>query len=335
MAFDPEMSQSAAIIVALGAAFLWGVWPVILKYVGHTPVEYFYMIIYSSSVIFIWVAGFALNGGMLLGNIREVSSIAPTKVVAAFLTGLVYVFASMLSMTVMQSIGLALAQPITSSINVLFGTGISFFLGGVPEGMTIWRILIACAFLVAAVFLTSLAGRARLDARLSADQSHDTGMGEITGRILGMTALGALGGVFYSTGVAFSLKSTTQPVGLAVMPFLCLLISGAWIGAMLICSYLMTKKRAWSMVKLVKPRLYGMITLASVVHYSGNIMHAYATRALSAVVSWPLGITSSLWTQIWGLVYGEFKNAPAKAYRLLVAGVACYLLGSAVISQIL
>jgi hypothetical protein len=150
-----------------------------------------------------------------------------------------------------------------------------------------------------------------------------------------MTVLGALGGVFYSTGVAFSLKSSTQPVGLAVMPFLCLLISGAWIGAMAICGTLMTKKKAWPMIKVVKPRLYGLITLASVVHYSGNILHAYATRALSAVVSWPLGITSSLWTQMWGLAYGEFKNAPRKAYRLLVAGVICYLLGSAVIAHII
>ena len=335
MAFDPEMSQTAAIIVALGAAFLWGIWPIILKYVGHTPVEYFYIIIYSSSVIFIWVAGFALDGGALLGNMREVAALTPIKVIAAFGTGLFYVSASMLSMTVMQSIGLALAQPITSSINVLFGTVISFLLGGVPEGMTIWRILTACAFLVAAVFLTSLAGRARRETRLTSADDQGAGLGEITGRILGMTVLGALGGVFYSTGVAFSLKSTTQPIGLGVMPFLCLLISGAWIGAMLICSYLMTKKKAWSMVKVVKPSLYGMITLASVVHYSGNILHAYATRALSAVVSWPLGITSSLWTQVWGLAYGEFKNAPAKAFRLLVAGVICYLLGSAVISQVL
>jgi hypothetical protein len=233
---------------------------------------------------------------------------------------------------VMQSIGLALAQPITSSINVLFGTGISFLIGGVPQGMTVWRILTACAFLVAAVFLTSLAGRARREASKVA---KDSGLGEITGRILGMSVLGALGGVFYSTSVAFSLKSTTQPVGLAVMPFLCLLISGAWIGAMIICGTLMTKKKAWPMVRVVKSRLYELITLAAVVHYSGSILHAYATRALSAVVSWPLGITSSLWTQVWGLVYGEFKHAPAKAYRLLVAGVICYLLGSAVISQIL
>lgn len=329
------MSQTTAIIVALSAAFLWGVWPIVLKYVGHTPVEYFYILIYSASVIFIWVAGFALDGGALVGNMREVAAVAPVKVVAAFVTGIFYVGASMLSMNVMQRIGLALAQPITSSINVLFGTGISFVIGGVPQGMTTWRILTACAFLVAAVFLTSLAGKTRLEASRNAKGNQEAGLGGITGRVLGMTVLGALGGVFYSTGVAFSLKSTTQPIGLAVMPFLCLLISGAWIGAMVICSYLMTKKKAWSMVRVVKPRLYGLIILASVVHYSGNILHAYATRALSAVVSWPLGVTSGLWTQVWGLIYGEFKHAPAKAYRLLVAGVICYLLGSAVIAQIL
>lgn len=335
MTFDPTMSQSTAIIIALSAAFLWGVWPVVLKYIGHTPVEYFYILIYSASLIFLWAAGFALDGEALLGNIREVAQVTPIKVIAAFVTGFFYVAASMLSMNVMQSIGLALAQPITSSINVLLGTGLSFVIGGVPVGMTVWRILTACAFLVAAVFLTSLAGRARQQARRNAEDNQDSGQGEITGRILGMTVIGALGGVFYSTGVAFSLKSSTQLIGLAVMPFLCLLISGAWIGAMIICGTLMTKKKAWPMIKVVKPHLYGIISLTAVVHYSGNILHAYATRALSAVVSWPLGITSSLWTQVWGLAYGEFRHAPPKAYRLLVAGVICYLLGSAVIAHIL
>ena len=170
----------------------------------------------------------------------EVAAIAPIKVAASFGTGVFYVAASMLSMNVMQAIGLALSQPIISSINVLLGTAISFLIGGVPQNMTIGRIVLACAFLVAAVFLTSLASRARRPARRD-EASH--GKGEVTPRILILTFFGALGGVFYSTGVAFSLKSTTQPVGLSVMPFLCLLISGAWIGAMIICGSLMTRKK--------------------------------------------------------------------------------------------
>lgn len=332
MAYDPSLTQSAAIIIALSAAFLWGVWPIILKYIGHTPVEYFYIVIYTTSLIFIWIAGFALDGSALIGNMSEVAAIAPIKVAASFGTGVFYVAASMLSMNVMQAIGLVLSQPIISSINVLLGTAISFLIGGVPQNMTIGRIVLACAFLVAAVFLTSLASRARRPASRD-EASH--GKGEVTPRILILTFFGALGGVFYSTGVAFSLKSTTQPVGLSVMPFLCLLISGAWIGAMIICGSLMTRKKAWGMVKLVKPKLYAMITAASVVHYSGNILHAFATRALSAGVSWPLGVTSGLWTQVWGLAYGEFKNASHKAYLYLSAGVACYLLGSAVIAHII
>lgn len=335
MSFNPALSQSAAIILALSAAFLWGIWPIVLKHVGHTPVEYFYMVLYTASLIFIWVVGFILDGNALLGNMREVAAVASDKVLIAFVTGFFYVGASMVSMNVMQSIGLTLAQPITNSINLLLGTGFSFIIGGLPQGMTLSRIALSCTFLVAAVFLTSLAGRTRLQAIPDQNDTSGSGKGAITGRIIGLTIIGAMGGVIYSTGLAFSLKSSTQPVGLSVMPFLCLLISGAWISAMAVCSAALTRKKAWQMVRLVKPKLYVMITISAVVHYAGNILHAFATRVLSAVVSWPLGITCGLWTQIWGLAYGEFKGAPPKAYRLLAAGVVCYLLGSAVISNIL
>jgi len=63
------------------------------------------------------------------------------------------------------------------------------------------------------------------------------------------------------------------------------------------------------------------------------VLHAFATRQLSSVLSWPLGMTSGLWTQVWGLAYGEYKGAPLKAYWFLVASVLAYLAGAFILSN--
>ena len=46
---------------------------------------------------------------------------------------------------------------------------------------------------------------------------------------------------------------------------------------------------------------------AGICHYGGNLMQIYALPLLSAPVSNLLLKTSSLWTYLWGVVYGEYK----------------------------
>jgi hypothetical protein len=74
--------------------------------------------------------------------------------------------------------------------------------------------------------------------------------------------------------------------------------------------------------------------IAGFAHYGGNIIHTFATRNLSAVVSWPLGFTAGLWTSMWGLAYGEFKGSRKSAYVLLAGGMLCYLVGAYLIANI-
>ena len=46
----------------------------------------------------------------------------------------------------------------------------------------------------------------------------------------------------------------------------------------------------------------------------------------------PLGITAGLWTQMWGLVYGEFRGSPRKAYVALAGGIILYIIGAYLIA---
>lgn len=324
-----SISTPLAIAFALMAAFFWGSWAIVLKHTRQVPMEAFYLIMFTSSMIFIWVAGFSLEGASLLPGITEVWRKEPLRIVMSFVSGFVYIWTNLMSLKVMQRVGLSLSQPVNSSISLIVGTGVSYLIGGIPSGTKVWRLILSAVFLVTAIFLTSFAGEAR-----SKKQKLKPGQEKMSLRLFAMALIGALTGVIYSTAISFGLKSISQPHGLSVMGFLVVLLSGAWVGAMFLCVIPLTRKKEWGLFRALKPSFYLMIAAASSLHYLGNILNGMATKALSSAISWPLSMTAGLWTQFWGMVYGEFNDAPKKAYWLLGSGVACYLIGAFVLSNL-
>jgi hypothetical protein len=249
---------------------------------------------------------------------------------------MLYVAGMQFSLRVMRILGLAISQPIQSSIGVIGGTAVSALVGGVPENLTPGRIVVSAAFLLAAVFLSMTAGRIRN--RAQSEGNVDTGLSrdpkQITKAII-MLVLSSLLVPAYSTGLSYGLKSITQPVGLAVLPFMVTLCSGAFVSALLICGTTLTLRKQWGVFFKHGFKIHRLGMIAGFAHYGGNIIHTFATRNLSSVVSWPLGITAGFWTQMWGLAYGEFKGSPRRAYVLLGGGVLCYLIGAFVIANVL
>jgi glucose uptake protein GlcU len=325
--FDPQLSTGTAVSVALLASLFWGSWAIILKYTVKLPVEIIFLVLLSAALIFIWGLGLVLDGSALLSSIRVMFARDPSRVLLTVLGGFIYAFSNILGIRVMQMVGLALAQPISSSINLILGTLVSCLIGGTPSNLSLWRITLAGLLLIAAIYFSFLAGRWRPD-------NQEEGQGKVTGKVFLFAIIAAMSGVIYSTSISYGLKSVTHPDGLAVMPYLCLFLSGAWIGALILCCYWISKRREWGLVKTLKPKLIILISLASWTHYSGNVLHAFATRQLSSVLSWPLGMTCGLWTQLWGLAYGEFKSAPRKAYWFLAASFLAYLAGAYIISNL-
>ena len=86
-----------------------------------------------------------------------------------------------------------------------------------------------------------------------------------------------------------------------------------FLGALLTSGLLLTVRRQWNYVFRASLRIHAFGIISGLFHYGGNIIHTIGTTALSPVISWPLGVTMGLWTQFWGLVYGEFKGASRRA----------------------
>lgn len=241
-----------------------------------------------------------------------------------------------LSLRIYQIIGLSISQPLQSSISVIIGTLVSALIGGIPEGLTVMRIVSATAFLLSALFLTMHASKLRNTSQK--EQNVDTGLSRDPSDIRKAIIMLIFSAIFtpaYSTGLSYGLKSITQPNGMAVMPFMSLLCTGAFIGAMLICGSILTKRKQWGVFKQHGWKIHKLGVISGLCHYGGNIIHTFATADLSTVVSWPLGLTAGLWTQMWGLKFGEFKGAPRKAFVLLGLGILCYLVGAFLIANII
>jgi len=334
--FDPNIPTNLAVLMGLLAAGMWGTWFISLKYLGNYPLEAFYLTLFATSMLLVWGLGLILDGNGLILNLKEVWQADKSRIIVTFICGVLYVAGILLSLWVFKVIGLSVSQPLQASINLIIGTLLSALIGGVPAGMTIGRIVSSGVFLLIAIILTMKAGSLRNQAQ--AEKQIDTGLSRDPKAIRQAVLLLIVGSAFvpaYSTGLSYGLKSITQPDGLAVMPFMAVLCTGAFLSALAICSISLTRNKQWSSFKQVDFKIHKFGILSGFAHYGGNIIHTFATRNLSAVVAWPLGITNGLWTQMWGLAFGEFKGSPTKTYFYLAGGILCYLIGAFIISNVI
>ncbi|HEY59147.1 MAG TPA: hypothetical protein G4N92_00440 [Anaerolineae bacterium] len=335
MNFDPTIITPVAIFMALSAPAMWGSWFVCLKFLDENPIEVFYIILFTTSMVLVWGIGLILDGPALIDNIVDVWIADPSRVYISFICGVLYVTGMQFSLRVINIIGLSLSQPIQSSINVIGGTLISALIGGIPAGISITRLGTATTFLFLAVFLSLAAGRIRNLAQ--EEQNIDTGLSRDSKSIkkaIVFLVIASIATPAYSTGLSYGLKSITQPNGMAVMPFMAVLCTGAFTGAIFTCCIILTIRKQWYIFFKNGWKIYKLGIISGLAHYGGNIIHTFATRNLSTVVSWPLGLTAGLWTQMWGIKFGEFRGAPKKAYIWLIMGIVCYLVGAFTIANI-
>jgi hypothetical protein len=334
MNFSPDITTGTAIFLSLLAAFMWGSWFISLKYLGDYPLDGFYLTLFATSIVFVWAVGFLLDGSALLADIRRVMAADPPVIFVTLACGILYVIGIRFSLVALQRIGLSLSQPIQASFNILIGTLISGLVGGIPAEVNPAGIAAACLLLFVAVYVSMAAGQLR-SRELSSGAVAVSSLRYTTQDLWRSTILLVLSSAFiqaYTFGLSFGLRTVTHARGLAIMPFMVLLASGAFLGALLTSGLILTARRQWKTVLRASFRIHALGILSGLFHYGGNIIHTIGTTALSPVISWPLGVTMGLWTQFWGLLYGEFKGSSRRVYTLLFTGVALYLLGAYLIS---
>ena len=273
--------------------------------------------------------GFLLEGKALLENIALVGAQFPWKIVCTLVGGMLYAAGLWVSLKVMDKVGLALSQPLLQSVTLIAGVVVTLVVGGRPETLTDTKIILTVMFLLAAAFLVYLADRTRAQGQ----EQHGVKKSAALSTVVGLTVLSAVLTVSYDAAMSYGLETITQPVGLQVLPFMALLCTGAFLGVMLTCGVVLTRRHQWHCIWQAPFSIHKWSIFSGFCHYGGNIIHSFATRGLSAAVSYPLGLTSGLWTQLWGLGYGEFKGAPVRAYVYQFASFACYVAGAYCISM--
>lgn len=317
-----------AIMVALTAAIMWGTWFISLKYLKDYPIEAFYVVMFSFCLVFVWGVSLLLEGREIFDNIRLIGTQYPSKIFATLLGGVLYAAGLWVSLKVMDRVGLALSQPLLQSITLIAGVLVTLCVGGRPETLTDTKIILTVVFLLGAAILVYLADRTRSTGQAQANVKQSAPLKTV----VGLTVLSAILTVSYDAAMSYGLETITQPIGLKVLPFMCLLCTGAFIGVMLTCGTVLTRRRQWHVIVRAPFSIHKWSIFSGLCHYGGNIIHTFATRGLSAAISYPLGLTSGLWTQLWGLAYGEFRGAPVSAYVYQFASFACYVAGAICIS---
>ena len=334
MNFSPDLSPGLAVLMVLLAANMWGTWFISLKYLGDYPIDGFYVTMFTSSLIFVWAVGLLIDGQTLFYNIREIYATDPSRVLVVLGCGMVYVINIRITLKVASTIGLSLTMPIKASINILMSTGVAAAVGGVPEGHSLGLIFFACFILIFAIFLSMQSARLRIKGQETAEEKADLqySMLDIRKSIL-LMLLTTIISPAYSFGLSYSLKSVTQPNGLAVLPYMALLSTGAFLGAMLSCGSSLTIRKQWKIIFNAPFSIHKFGIISSLFHYGGNIIHTFASAYLSTVVAFPLAQINGLTTQMWGLIYGEFKGAQKSAYYYLGGSILLYIAGAFIIAQ--
>ncbi len=334
MNFSPQLTPGLAIFMVFLAASMWGSWFISLKYLKDYPIDGFYITLFTTSILFVWSVGFLLDKGALLQNMRDVFAVDPSRIYVTLVCGSLYVIGMRVTLHVFSTIGLALAMPIKSSISILVSTMVAAVVGGVPEGYSLTTIFGACFILVAAVLLSMRSARLRIAAQETAKEKNDLqfSMEDMRKSII-LILLTTVISPAYTFGLSYGLKSITQPNGLAVLPYMALLSTGAFIGSLLASGSILTIKKQWRVVFSAPFSIHKFGIISGLFHYGGNIIHTFASAFLSTVIAFPLGLSSNLITQLWGIVYGEFKGSPRQAYYYLGGSLALYVLGAYIIAQ--
>jgi hypothetical protein len=329
MNFAPQVPYPLAIVMSLLAASMWGSWFISLKHLKKYPLDCFYMTLFTTSLILVWTVSLFFDGIGIFVNFRDLWHVNKLKIILPILGGISYVIGMHISLRVMTLIGLTLSQPLQSAVSFIVGNIITVGIGGRPEGLSNVRIIVSISFLLTAVFMVFFAEKTRSASQR--EKNIDTGLSREKGVMKKAVLLIALGSIFspgYTFALSYGLKTITQQVGLAVLPFMCLLCSGAFIGSLLTSGIQITRRHEWRLIREAPLKIHKLGIISGLCHYGGNIIHTFATGSLSSAVSWPLGLTAGLWTQLWGIKYGEFKGSPKRAYVFQAISFICYVMGA-------
>lgn len=329
------MSPSLSIFLLIIVTIMWGSWFQVVKHTGKFPISVFMFILYSFSLLIVFMVLF-FSGE--LSNLFPEILLKKDVALKVLIGGMLFGIGMQINLTIVKQIGLILSASIIATCGILIGTFVSVSLGGIPAHASVATILFAALILVIASVVSQYSGvlknKKSISKHVNSPKKENTSFQLKPILILIFANAFLLIGYPYATSIGIATAKNPN----AFIPLICigLLSMGSFLGSLIFALIDVIINKKYDDIR--NPgRSIGWISLMALIgaicHFGGNIIYVIAAPWVSIGIAWPLSNSYNMWSYVWGLIYGEYKNAPKSAYIALSIGFVLFVLGMIILSK--
>lgn len=331
-----ELTIGTAVFLTIAATFLFAFWYQALKHLGEYPLAGFVMWLYISSFLTILAACKVLGAGDMPLGIRAELAGKGWAAVGVCLGGAAMTYGLIVSLIHMKEYGMIANQAISGTLGAILGLVLTFVVGGLSKDVSLALVLLSAVVLIGASAIlqySSVIKNGVIKEQKEEETAEKVASLKKQNWMLVFSNILTLG---YSVAYMLGTRSDLHPKGFPALLCVLLLSIGSLAAALSYAAVSLTRHHQWHVALLPPNKLPILMALgAGVCHYGGNLMQIYALPLLSAPVSNLLLKTSSLWTYLWGVLYGEYKGAIFKSKCFLTAGILAYAVGIIILTYAL
>lgn len=319
-------STPVAIALTLLAAAMWGSWMQVIKLKKDYPITGIAFMLYMFSFVLVWVITLVLSPVLLPNGFMAALEQCKDVMWEIILGGAMMSLGLVISLTIMNDLGLMLATTLSGAVTSIMGIATSISKEGLPDKPMALVLIVATAVIfIVASYICSKASQMCAQDRMAAIGVHqEKPKSKVTLKVVVWILVDCLLMNGWASGTA-----TGTAAGLPPIMTCAFMVTGSALSVLVLGLVLFTWKKQWKTVLCIgsskKPLV--MSAISAVCHYGGNVLSIYSMPAISATLSFLFGKTSTIWTYFWGFYYREFEGAKKKTMTTLFVGLALYFVG--------
>ena len=319
-------STPVAIALTLLAAAMWGSWMQVIKLKKDYPITGIAFMLYMFSFVLVWVITLVLSPVLLPEGFLAALEQCKDVMGEIILGGAMMSLGLVISLTIMNNLGLMLATTLSGAVTSIMGIVTSISKEGLPDKPLALVLIVATAviFIVASYICSKASQRCAQDRMADQGIQKEKPKSKVTLKVVVWILVDCLLMNGWASGTA-----TGTAAGLPPIMTCAFMVTGSALSVLALGLVLFTWKKQWKTVLCIgsskKPLV--MSAISAVCHYGGNVLSIYSMPAISATLSFLFGKTSTIWTYFWGFYYREFEGAKKKTMATLFVGLALYFVG--------
>lgn len=319
-------STPVAIFLTLAAAAMWGSWMQIVKVRKGYPIIGVAVMLYIFSFILVWGVTLALSPILLpdgiIPSIHEYQNYAGE----IMLGGAMMSVGMIISLTIMNNLGLMLATTLSGAITSILGIITSIYKEGLPDNPMALPLIVATAtlFIIASYICSKASSMCAQDRAATKGKTIKTKGGKLPFKDILLILVDSILMNGWASGTATGTAAGIPPILTCAF-----MATGSALSIAIIGAVVFTRKKMWKTVLCIgsSKRPLVLTAISACCHYGGNMLSIYSMPAISATLSFLFGKTSNIWTYFWGFYYKEFSGAKKKTLAILWTGLLMYFAG--------